>query len=128
MFLRLLLAGVVGGVLGAMGLGGGTLLMPILSFCFDISPRLAAWLNLVSFLPAATVAVILHSRDGLIVWREVIYLLSFALVGAILAYVFGKGMSDQSIKRAFGWLLVSLGSLSIILLLFGFRKGKGEPF
>ena len=123
-FLPLLLAGVVGGVLGAMGLGGGTLLMPILSFCFDMPPRLVAWLNLVSFLPAATVALILHSRNGLIVWREVVYLLSFAFVGAILAYVFGKGVSDQAIKRAFGWLLVSLGSLSIILLLFGFYERK----
>ena len=120
----LILAGVVGGMLGGMGLGGGTLLMPILTFALDIPPRLAAWTNLVCFLPAAVIALIVHTRNGLIDGRAALFLTVFAVVGATGVFLFAGNLSDHALKRAFGLFLIVLGSLSLFLLLFGFSKKK----
>ena len=68
----LVLAGLAGGAVGAMGFGGGTLLIPILTFLLDVSPRFAAWTNLVVFIPMGAVAIFLHAKNRLISLRKVV--------------------------------------------------------
>ena len=120
----LFLAGVIGGALGGMGFGGGTALIPILTFCFCFSPKSAAWLNLIAFLPAATVAVIVHSRDRSVDWGKALYMLVFAFVGVIVAFTCGNKLSDGMAKKVFGWFLILFGVLSFFHVLFGFFKKK----
>ena len=120
----LVAAGVVGGMLGGMGLGGGTLLIPILTFFLGLPTKLAAWLNLVCFLPAATVSLILHAKNRMVAWREMMFLLSFAVVGAAMAFVLGRSISEQTLKRAFGWMLIIFGSISFFSVLFGYFRRK----
>jgi len=118
------LAGVLGGALGGMGFGGGTLLIPILTLVFELPPKTAAWLNLIAFLPAASVAMIVHSKDRSILWKEVFFLLLFAFVGVILAFALGDRLSDRLLKGFFGWFLILFGAFSLFRVLFGFCKRK----
>lgn len=122
--LYFVLAGLVGGLLGGMGFGGGTLLIPILTLALDVPSKLATWMNLVAFLPTAAVALVGHSRNGLVVWRESICLLSFGFIGMALAFFFGGDLSDQSLKRGFGYFMIAFGVISLFAVLFGFRKKK----
>ena len=122
--LTLVLAGIVGGLLGGMGLGGGTLLMPILTLKFGIAPKLASWLNLISFLPAAALAVIVHAKNGLIARSKFFGLLAFAAVGATMVYAFGGSLSERTAKTAFGWFLIAFGSLSLLSVMLGFFSKK----
>lgn len=119
-----ILAGMVGGLLGGMGFGGGTLLIPILTLVLDVQPKLAAWVNLVAFLPTAAVALVVHTRNGLVVWRESVFLLFFAFLGMALAFLLGGDLSDYFLKRAFGWFMIVLGATSLFFVLFGFHKKK----
>ena len=45
-----ILAGAIGGIIGGMGMGGGTLLIPLLTIFLGISQKLAQAYNLISFL------------------------------------------------------------------------------
>ena len=121
-WLYYLLAGAIGGLLGGMGLGGGTLLMPILTFGLGVTPKVAAWLNLVSFLPAAAVSLVFHVKNKLVVWRETAYLLIFSFVGVAAAFLWGRGLSEEMTRRAFGYFLVMFGSISLFFVLFGYFK------
>ena len=47
----LILAGIVGGIIGGMGMGGGTLLIPILTIFLDVPQKNAQAINLVAFIP-----------------------------------------------------------------------------
>ena len=49
-------AGLVSGVLGGMGMGGGTILIPLLSIFYKIGQHTAQAINLISFIPMAIVA------------------------------------------------------------------------
>ena len=64
-FLTLFLCGVVGGLLGGMGMGGGTALIPLLTL-FGVPQAAAQGVNLLSFLPTAAIALSIHAKNGLI--------------------------------------------------------------
>ena len=62
-----ILAGMVGGICGGMGMGGGTLIIPILTIFLSFSQLQAQGINLVAFIPMSIVAIILHSKNKLII-------------------------------------------------------------
>ena len=122
----LILAGVAGGVIGGMGLGGGTLLIPILVFGLKVPARLAAWVNLIVFLPMGVVALIAHGKRGLVDWRAAGRLLVFASIGTFLSLTFVKRVSQGALGKAFGVFLIVLGGVSIFLALIGYIKQKSK--
>ena len=73
-----IIVGFLSGVLGAMGMGGGTILIPMLITFFSVEQKTAQFINLVSFVFMAIIAVIFHKKNGLI---------DFGL-GLIFAYCF----------------------------------------
>lgn len=122
--LWLVLVGVAGGVLGGMGFGGGTLLIPMLTLCLGVPYRTAAWVNLVAFLPTAIAALIFHCKNKMVVWRMAGQILLFASLG-LLAGIFAVGkVSEQLTRLIFGWFLITVGSCSIFVVLLGCFKRK----
>ena len=59
-------AGLVGGLIGGMGMGGGTLLIPLLSIFYSVGQHTAQAVNLVSFIPMAVVTLIIHIKNKLV--------------------------------------------------------------
>ena len=47
----LILSGIISGIIGGMGMGGGTLLIPILSICLGFEQKQAQGINLLVFIP-----------------------------------------------------------------------------
>ena len=50
-------AGLLGGIIGGMGMGGGTLTIPILTIFLSFQQLRAQGVNLVAFLPMAIIAI-----------------------------------------------------------------------
>ena len=59
MVIWLIISGVLGGLLGGMGMGGGTLLIPLLTIFCGLNQHLAQAINLIAFIPMAVVAVMI---------------------------------------------------------------------
>ena len=57
-FLYFVLAGVLGGVLAGMGMGGGTLTLPILVLVMGVEQITAQFANLIAFLPSGSAALL----------------------------------------------------------------------
>ena len=58
------LSGFSSGIFGGMGMGGGTILIPILTIFFSLDQRLSQGINLISFLVMSLVALIIHYKNG----------------------------------------------------------------
>ena len=54
----------LGGIIGGMGMGGGTLLIPLLTLAAGVEQHLAQAINLMSFVPMSIVALIIHKKNG----------------------------------------------------------------
>ena len=61
-----LLAGAATGVLSAWGIGGGTLLLLVMTLLLGVEPRTAQGINLLYFLPTAGMGLLYHRKNGLL--------------------------------------------------------------
>jgi len=104
-----LLIGVVSGVISGMGLGGGAVLIPALTLLLAATQQTAQSLNLLVFIPTATVALVVHVRNGNIergfLVRMILAGLVFAAIGSLIAINLDSGL----LKRIFGGFLLVVG-------------------
>ncbi len=103
------LAGFVAGIAGALGLGGGSVLLLYLTMFAGVAQRQAQGINLIFFIPCAAVAILMHSRSRLICWREVFPCAVAGLFGSLAGYTL-SGLLDESLLRMiFAVFLLILG-------------------
>ena len=83
------LFGLIGGIFGGMGMGGGTLLIPLLVIFLQMPQTLCQGINLLSFLVMALISLTIHFKNGLIhlngVWMIVLGGVIFSVLGSYLA-------------------------------------------
>lgn len=121
-----ILAGVTGGLLGGMGMGGGTLLIPILSVFLDVEQKMAQAINLISFVPMAVVTVIIHARNKLIDVKNMLYVSLPAIFSAIGGAVLARYVSADFLRKAFGVFLILLGVIFTISTIVRWVKSRAE--
>ena len=123
-WLWFMLVGVSGGILGGMGMGGGTVLIPLLGILFGLEQHLSQAINLISFVPMAIVALIIHVKNRLVktsgLWLIIISGLASCTVGCFIA----RGINADLLRRIFGGFLTVLSVFQVCSVLF--RKAKKD--
>lgn len=123
-FLLFVLCGGICGILGGMGMGGGTLLIPCLTIFFSVNQHLAQGINLVSFIPMAIVALVIHAKNKLINFKGVFFIIIPALIFAYLGSYLSKGMNSSLLQKYFGGFLLILSIVQIIQIKFIKKEEK----
>ena len=77
--------GIIGGLLGGMGMGGGTLLIPLLTLGLDVPQQTAQLLNLLTFIPMSAFALIVHAKNGYVAKKRICFVFGFVIKGNIAA-------------------------------------------
>ena len=112
------LVGLVAGILGGMGMGGGTLLIPLLTIVLGFSQKLAQLINLISFSFMALFVVFYYIKNGLVDGRVLIIFLFSTTIAAVAGSMIANNLDAGILKRMFGVLLivvsVCLGILEIV--------------
>jgi uncharacterized membrane protein YfcA len=117
------IAGLLSGLIGAMGLGGGAVLLIYLTVFGDTDQLKAQGINLIFFVPIALLSVIIYAVKGQIKWRIVLTLAAAGLIGAA-AGVWLSGLVGSDIAaKIFGGGLVAFGIYQIIS---AFKNKKEE--
>lgn len=107
-FYLFFLCGVLGGVLGGMGMGGGTALIPLLTLFLGVPQSAAQGVNLLSFFPMAALALSVHAKNGLLKKEGLLFLVLPALVLSAAAALLAAHLPALLLRRAFGCFLVAL--------------------
>ena len=110
-----LLAAIISGVLGGMGMGGGTLYIPVLTQFFGVSQRLAQWLNLVSFVPMAAVSLCIHASQHRLCARGFWLLFVPAFVTTALFAYLATRLGGRVLAVGFGFFLVVVGLIGLVV-------------
>ena len=108
-----LLAGLFSGIIGGMGMGGGTLLIPILNIFFNIGQHTAQAINLISFIPMAVVAVILHMKNKLIDYKIVLPIIIAGVFSCVGGCFIARIISGKLLTRFFGAFLTILAGYGL---------------
>ena len=105
----LLVLGAAAGILSGMGIGGGALLIPALTILFGMNQHSAQNINLIYFIPTATVALIAHFKAGRIEKKILPKILIPGILTAIAGSMIALRMDAAILRRIFGGLLLIMG-------------------
>lgn len=108
------IAGLLSGILGGMGMGGGTALIPLLSIFYSVSQHAAQAVNLISFIPMASVALIIHLKNKLVDFKKALWIILPGIITCIIGCYLAKAMSGEVLRRCFGGFLLILSVFQFI--------------
>lgn len=107
-FILYLLTGFLAGMLGGMGMGGGTVLIPALTIILGVEQHVAQATNLIAFLPMALFSLKAHKERGLLktdgIWSVIIPAVITSTAGGFLAVY----LPAEVLRKLFGAFLIFL--------------------
>jgi uncharacterized membrane protein YfcA len=108
-----LLAGLLSGL---FGVGGGTVIVPLLVMFLTFNQRLAAGTSLAAIVPTAAVGVISYALNGSVDWLAAILLAAGAIVGTQIGTWLLPRVSQTALRWTFvGFVVVVIVSLFIVI-------------
>lgn len=110
----MIIIGVAGGVIGGMGMGGGTLLIPLLVIFTDITQHGAQAINLAAFIPMSIAALIIHFKNKLVDFKKAVWIGISAAATAVFSSFLADKVEGESLGRYFGTFLLILGIYQLI--------------
>ncbi len=115
-----IIAAVLSGVAGALGIGGGGILIIYLTLCEQLPQLSAQGINLLFFLPCGLVAVTIHAIKKRIDFKTAWQMVLGGIPAAILGVLLGNFIGGEWLGKAFAVLLIFLG----IKAVFAEKKQK----
>lgn len=119
----LFLTGIISGIISGMGIGGGAILIPVLSTFFDMPQKMAQSINLIYFIPTACAALYGHIKAHRIEKEKIKLIIPTGICGAIVGSLFALWLDNGILKTMFGWFLLLMGIREIYI---GFKTKKEE--
>ncbi len=120
----IILAGFLSGIISGMGIGGGAILIPALTFFLKLEQKNAQCVNLMYFIPTAVFALIVHIKNKNIEIKSVLPILIFAAVGAVIGGIIAVRLESFLLKKLFGAFLAVLSAREIYLIFKNKSKAK----
>lgn len=109
------LIGALGGLVAALcGVGGGVVMVPAFVLLLGIDQKYAIATSLAVIAPTAAVTIFKHASNGYVQWK----LFWPTAVGACLFAYFAadsvKSLSNETLTRIFGGVMIVIGSYMLI--------------
>lgn len=104
----LALSGIAAGVLGGMGMGGGTILIPLLTIFFNVGQKEAQAINLVAFIPMAIVSLAIHIKNKRVKKEGLLWIIIPAVLTSVGGGFAAQAVNGEVLKRIFGGFLLLL--------------------
>ena len=103
------LCGLGASILSAWGVGGGTLLLLVMTLFLDVDQRTAQGINLLYFLPAGLTALPAHLKNGYVEKGLLFPAISAGLLCAALASWAATALDVDLLRKLFGGFLILIG-------------------
>ena len=113
-FYLYLILGFVGGIPAGMGMGGGTLTIPLLTMLGGVEQKLAQSANLFAFLPMSLGALKVHSENRLLKTEGVVWIIRPALLFSAFGALLTSVLPSEILRKGFGVFLIFLSGITLM--------------
>ncbi|MDR0531811.1 MAG: sulfite exporter TauE/SafE family protein [Oscillospiraceae bacterium] len=104
-----LLAAAGAGMLGAMGMGGGGILVIYLTLALGTPQLEAQGMNLLFFLPCAVISMIINGKRKLVDWKQALWIALGGLPAALLGIWLAGWLESKWLSWIFAGFLAVVG-------------------
>lgn len=107
--MKLILTGLISGIISGMGIGGGVILIPSLVLFSGVEQIQAQGVNLVVFIPSAIIALFTHKKEGNLDSKFNKKIIIGGIVGALIGSILAIQIEENNLRRYFGIFLLAVG-------------------
>ena len=116
--------GLISGIVSGTGMGGGTILIFLLSFLLGVEQHVAQATNLIFFIPTSIVAIIVNIKNKNIDIKLAIIISIFGILGAIWGANISIHTDVNLLKKFFGAFLAVIAMHEIYSIEKQYKKTK----
>lgn len=119
-----IIIGIISGIISGTGMGGGTILIFLLSFICGIDQHIAQAANLIFFIPTSIVAIIVNIKNKNINFKLAILISILGILGAIIGANLSINTNVNVLKKYFGIFLLIVALHEIYTIIKEYKNKK----
>lgn len=116
--------GFISGVVTGLGMGGGSVLILLLSVFLKQEQHIAQAINLVFFIPTAIATIITNLRQKNIDLKLAINISIFGIIGAILGSLISSIFSSDLLKKSFAVFILLIAFHELYVLYKEYKRKR----
>ena len=105
--------GILSGIVSALGMGGGTILILLLGIFTNLEQHLVQGTNLIVFIPVSIIAILINIKNKKIDYKISFQIIIFGMIGAFIGSMLAFKFNNRILKKFFGIFLLIIGFLEI---------------
>lgn len=121
-----IIIGLIAGIIGGMGMGGGTVLILLLTMFANIEQHVAQGSNVVFFIPTAIAAIFVFIKNKNIKFKLGIPICLWGLLGTLVGAMISSKMNVAILRKCFGIFLILIALYQTYSLYKRYRKEKNR--
>lgn len=114
-----ILIGIISGIVSGMGMGGGSILITILTCFLSVDQKIAQSTNIIFFIPTSVAATIINIKNKQIRWKIAIPLTIAGVIGAIAGANVAINLDTKILRKIFAIFLLAI---AIYEAIYWYRK------
>ena len=119
-----ILIGAFSGIFSGIGMGGGTILIFLLTFFVGLEQHIAQATNLLYFIPTAISAIIVNFKDKNIDTKLAFWVSIGGVIGAIIGAIISINTNVEMLRKLFGIFLAIIAIHEIYTLYKEYKINK----
>ena len=119
-----ILIGVVSGIVSGTGMGGGTILIFLLTFTQNIEQHIAQATNLIFFVPTSIIAILVNIKNKNIDLKTGSIIAGAGIIGAIIGAKISINTDVNILRKCFGAFLLIIAIHEIYTIYKLYKKEK----
>lgn len=116
--------GMFSGIFSGVGMGGGTILIFLLTMFAGLEQHIAQATNLIYFIPTAISAIIVNYRDKTIDTKLATFISICGIIGAIIGAKISVNTDVEKLRKLFGIFLAIIAIHEIYTLFKEYKEHK----
>ena len=121
-----IIIGVISGIVSGTGMGGGTILIFLLTYLCNIEQHIAQATNLIFFIPTSIIAIIVNAKNRNINVKLGIIISLYGILGAIIGANLSIQLDMKSLRKYFGIFLLIISAHEIYSIIKQYKKEKND--
>lgn len=121
-----IIIGVVSGMVAALGMGGGTILILLLGIFTGLEQHIIQGSNLIFFIPTSIVAIIMNIKNKTINYKNAATIIISGIIGAIVGCKISFMVENNNLRKYFGIFLLGIAIFEIYDLIRQYILSKKE--
>lgn len=126
MIVILIIVGIISGIVSGLGMGGGTILVLVLSNFLNINQHVAQATNLIYFIPTSIAAIWVYWKNKNLDKKVALKIIPISIAFAILGSYIASKIESKNLKKYFGIFLLAIGVYEIFITVKNKIKQKDK--